>query len=101
MAKTNKAKPKSQSKKVKIPKGLKIHSEKACEGQYCPFHNPSNHHMIDWKLHVRDDKYYLVERICPEHGVGHPDPDSLAYFVRIGKDWMGVHGCCGCCFKGK
>jgi hypothetical protein len=43
-----------------------------------------------------------MERICP-HGVGHPDPDDLAYRISIakkmGKDtkYLGIHGCDGCC----
>lgn len=71
-----------------------VHDESVCKGQYCPFHNPSDHHMVDWPIFIRAST--LVERIC-EHGVGHPDPDSLAYFVRIGEEYMGVHGCDGCC----
>ena len=39
----------------------------------------------------------LIERTC-EHGVGHPDPDSLAYFERHGVTHMGSHGCDSCCW---
>lgn len=38
----------------------------------------------------------LMERICPARGVGHPDPDDLAWRVSQGYGG-GVHGCCGCC----
>lgn len=41
-----------------------------------------------------------MERICP-HGVGHPDPDHIAFVERVaGKDVASVeavHGCDGCC----
>lgn len=75
----------------------KIHSQKTCEGP-CPFHSPSDHPLKDAKIHIRDDKMMLVERIC-EHGVGHDDPDSVAYFKAHGEEWAGTHGCDGCCTK--
>ncbi len=73
-----------------------VHDKDKCEG-YCCIHNPSNHHMRDWPTHWRDDRR-LMERICP-HGVGHPDPDDLAFKARIGMDAEveGIHGCDGCC----
>jgi hypothetical protein len=38
-----------------------------------------------------------MERIC-SHGVGHPDPDDIAFKFENGlDDAMGVHGCDGCC----
>lgn len=39
----------------------------------------------------------LVERLCPKHGCGHPDPDSLALLDPDGSQRMHTHGCCGCC----
>lgn len=75
---------------------LRIHDAAKCEGYACPFHNPSDHHMRDWPMLVRLDNRALVERTC-EHGVGHPDPDSAAYFARWGDEMVGVHGCDGCC----
>lgn len=78
---------------------LRIHPESTCEGEFCCFHNPSDHHMRDWPRNVRLDKGALTERICP-HGVGHPDPDSLAWLVRVsGEDHWGVHGCDGSCWS--
>jgi len=76
-----------------------VHNKKDCKGEYCVIHNPSNHHMRDWPTHWRDDRG-LMERIC-EHGVGHPDPDDLAYKDLMGGDKLSeaVHGCDGCCFK--
>jgi hypothetical protein len=59
----------------------------------------------------------VMERICP-HGIGHPDPDHMAYVSSLTPehicpddgpadesaacpyphlDWQGVHGCDGCC----
>jgi hypothetical protein len=84
------------------PKGLVIHNRDQCDGRYCPFHNPSNHHMRDWHIHVRLDKMALAERTC-KHGVGHPDPDSLAWmkshFRPEISDAMGIHGCDRCCIR--
>lgn len=75
---------------------VNVHSEDKCRGKYCSVHNPSDHHMRSWRQHWRSDKG-IIERICPKHGVGHPDPDSNwesdSYF------W--VHGCCGCCKEPK
>lgn len=80
-----------------------VHSSKLCEGRGCPIHHPSDHKMRDWRLNWRNDRR-LMERICPEHGVGHPDPDDLAYketFMRPEQvDAESVHGCCGCCYDG-
>ena len=42
-------------------------------------------------LLIREDG--RVERVC-EHGVGHP-----IGHVEEWKEWMGVHGCDGCCGK--
>jgi len=71
---------------------LKVHNKSVCAGNPCPIHNPSNHPMIEFPTHWRDDRG-IMERICP-HGVGHPDPDDFS--IRNGHD-KGVHGCDGCC----
>ncbi|HYH54817.1 MAG TPA: hypothetical protein VD761_11875 [Solirubrobacterales bacterium] len=74
------------------------HLESECEPP-CPIHAPSDHHMKDWRLHWRSDRY-LMERIC-EHGIGHPDPDHMARIERLKgeefADGHGLHGCDGCC----
>lgn len=79
---------------------LSAHDPADCEAP-CPIHAPSEHHMRDWPMHWRSDRY-LMERICP-HGIGHPDPDHLARVERLrGKeaaDGQSVHGCDGCCRK--
>lgn len=69
------------------------HNESRCKGSYCAIHNPSDHKMKLWPKVVRETG--LIERTC-EHGVGHPDPDSVAYYLTIGKDFS-IHGCDGCC----
>lgn len=45
---------------------------------------------------VRRDRNCLVERHC-NHGIGHPDPDSLNWQQRALGIRDGVHGCDGCC----
>ena len=75
-----------------------VHPKKECRGRPCVIHNPSDHHMKDWPTNWRDGGWFDVkpphmERICP-HGIGHPDPDDMAY---LGADVIGVHGCDGCC----
>jgi len=71
-----------------------FHAPASCAGSACAIHNPSAHHMRDWPINAREST--LIERVCP-HGIGHPDPDSLAYFKRRGWDGYGVHGCDNCC----
>lgn len=85
-----------------------VHDPEECEGHHCPFHNPSDHALKDAPCNVRFDRPvynqglrqpvgYLTERLC-EHGIGHPDPDSLAYLISRGAgEHEGTHGCCGCC----
>lgn len=86
----------AQVGKVKV----RVHELKDCTPHPCPFHNPSDHAMKDCEMNIRMDKYALVERIC-EHGMGHPDPDSLAYFKRQGIEGLGIHGCDSCCWENK
>ena len=73
-----------------------VHDRKECDGGFCAIHNPSNHALKDCPTHWRTDRQ-IMERLC-EHGVGHPDPDSLAFMLRNGASkYVGVHGCDGCC----
>jgi hypothetical protein len=73
------------------------HTKAMCDGAPCPFHAPSLHAMIEEPMHLRETG--LIERLC-KHGVGHPDPDSAAYWDRVygheSGTWM-MHGCDGCC----
>lgn len=79
-----------------------LHDPSRCEGRGCVVHHPSDHHMVDWPKVLRgrtpfDIKPVHTERIC-EHGVGHPDPDDVAYFRESGNAYgISVHGCDGCC----
>ena len=79
---------------------LRTHRADACTGRNCVIHNPSDHPLKDAPLNWRGDRG-LMERIC-DHGVGHPDPDDIAYKVSIGRMGEGVHGCCQnrCCSRG-
>lgn len=68
---------------------LRCHSQWRCEGEVCPIHKRTDHHMRGWWQHWRDDRH-IMERICPKHGCGHPDPDDV-------RNTDTTHGCCGCC----
>ena len=74
---------------------LRVHAVKDCRGQYCVIHNPSSHHMLSWPTHWRDDRS-LMERLCP-HGIGHPDPDHIAFLPAERRSIESTHGCDGCC----
>lgn len=83
---------------------LQTHPASVCESDpSCCLHNPSEHALKDAPLNWRADRR-LMERIC-EHGVGHPDPDDLAFKRRtlapeVYKSYaFAVHGCDGCCFS--
>jgi hypothetical protein len=78
------------------PADLPAHKPNVCAGQpHCIVHNPSDHHMRDWPITFRGDKY-LSERVCP-HGIGHPDPDDLAWRTPEQREALSIHGCDGCC----
>lgn len=74
----------------------RLHDPAECAGRACVIHHPSDHHMRGFKLLWRSDRR-IFERMC-EHGVGHPDPDDLAWHVSQGREHEGVHGCDGCCY---
>lgn len=73
-----------------------VHAPGDCAGETCVIHSPTNHHMRDWAISFRNDRG-IVERHCPTHGVGHPDPDQWEYWKRTETEWNWIHGCCGCC----
>lgn len=84
---------------------VRIHDRETCGEKMCPFHKPTKHHMVKWpKVWRADRSDSLVERVC-EHGVGHPDPDSMEFIIsKFGKEdgkYSGVHGCDGCCVDPK
>lgn len=74
---------------------LRTHPKGACAGEFCAVHNPSDHPLRDAPLNWRGDRG-IMERICP-CGIGHDDPDDLAYRASVGREASGTHGCCGCC----
>ena len=74
---------------------VNVHPSCMCAHRHCVIHNPSEHSMRGWTLVWRDDRG-IFERIC-EHGVGHCDPDQFDYWREIGAEYMGIHGCDGCC----
>lgn len=88
---------------MKVPDGMEMtqgivhHGRGQCDGLPCPFHKPSLHPMIEEPMQLRETG--LIERRCV-HGVGHPDPDSAAFFDRALGHTPGTwstHGCDGCC----
>lgn len=85
---------------------LSVHSVEDCvglkNGEGCPIHCPSDHHMKNYPLHWRDD-LGIFERIC-KCGIGHPDIDSLNYIKNIDPkkaEILNIHGCCGHCIPPK
>jgi hypothetical protein len=82
--------------------GVCFHSPAHCRlERHCAVHKPSKKNLMrDWPFVVRRDKGGLMERTC-EHGVGHPDRDSLKWLRRFMSKpevrAMGIHGCDGCC----
>lgn len=79
---------------------LETHGPRFCmEDDNCCIHNPSVHALDHAPLNWRSDRG-LMERMC-SHGIGHPDPDALAFRARgKSESWAradSVHGCDGCC----
>lgn len=74
-----------------------------CDEFGCVIHNQTDHHMRGLPTLWRSDRM-IMERIC-EHGVGHLDPDNMAYFDRTRPDGHSesIHGCCTelCCASGE
>lgn len=87
-------------------KHVEVHDKNAdCDAYGCCLHNPSDHSLREAPLVWRqagafDIKPSHMERVC-EHGVGHPDPDGLAFLRRNNAlelvEALSVHGCDGCC----
>jgi hypothetical protein len=75
---------------------VRVHPPQRCAGSACPVHAPSDHHMVTWRCVWRGDRG-IVERICPDHHTGHPDPDDLAHRRSLDPEADAIHGCCGCC----
>lgn len=69
--------------------------------EHCMIHDPSDHPLKDAPIAWRQDRR-LFERTC-KHGIGHPDPDDLAFKREVMSEAaynghaFGLHGCDGCC----
>lgn len=74
-----------------------VHPAEGCTGN-CPLHNPSEHPLKDAPLHWRSDWGGFFERIC-QHGIGHPDPDGVAFRKSQGREGNERHGCDRCCVR--
>lgn len=75
----------------------RVHPEMLCVGEWCCVHNPSPHHMVDWKQDYAPTSK-VMRRICP-HGIAHPDPDNRAEELYTGIRLHEERGDCdGCCF---
>ena len=84
---------------------LNTHSPEQCGlKDYCCIHNPSDHPLKDAPFEWLDE-IKAIYRVC-EHGVLHPDPDSLRFRMAVGDFSMveaisSVHlveeNCDGCC----
>ncbi len=74
---------------------LRVHALGRCAGETCAIHNPSFHSLTMAPFIWRAD-IGIMERRC-DHGIGHPDPDDLAYRRRFDPNASSVHGCDGCC----
>lgn len=80
----------------------KVHTKAQCREtrkaggpKNCVIHKPSLHRLTGARQILRSSG--LIEDQC-EHGIGHPNPDSAAYFnwLQDTDSWF-VHGCDGCC----
>lgn len=63
----------------------------------CFIHRPTRHHMREWPIEF-DRQLGRFTRVC-EHGVCHPDPDQIDFWVRTRQDHKIGHTCCprACC----
>lgn len=78
---------------------LRVHPRSVCANDpSCCIHNPSDHHMRNWRLNWRGDTG-VMERIDPKTGIGHPDPDAVAFHLskHPGDKYFASHGCDGAC----
>lgn len=76
---------------------LQIHGPRKCSGQACCFHAPSDHPLREAPM-IWLRSLNLMMRKC-EHGLIHPDPDSLAHVWSRMSTFDGWHPCCAeqCC----
>lgn len=65
---------------------VNIHPKDKCAGENCVIHNPTDHHMREWKTCWRADKG-IIERLCPKCGTFVVDPDCEAWLEQIGQPY--------------
>jgi hypothetical protein len=66
-----------------------VHPKDTCRPP-CGFHAPSNHPLRNWPL-AYDVWKERLQRVCPDHGDLHADPDTFEYKATLCK-------CdCNCC----
>jgi hypothetical protein len=78
--------------------GMRVltHAKERCQGRNCVIHNPSDHHMRGWEKRFHQPSQQTI-RVC-KHGLGHPDPDDVAYWQQIAHRRISTkHECDGCC----
>lgn len=77
--------------------GQKIvtHAADRCQGEFCVIHRPMPGPWDSWPTLWRSDRR-IMERLCTIHGVGHPAVEQLDFWLRQGRGYEWVHGCCGC-----
>ena len=73
---------------------LTTHRKGDCVGSYCVIHRPMPGPWDSWPRQWRTDRR-IMERVCP-HGVGHPAAEQHEFWMRTGRGYEWVHGCCGC-----
>jgi hypothetical protein len=82
---------------------INVHPARSCLGRSCVIHRPSDHHMRGWDLGWDNDRG-AFSRECP-HGIEHPDPDQVAYWLAawgpIEMGHLSFHACDGCCIPKK
>ena len=71
-----------------------VHDDTECAGRPCIIHSPLAPTNTR-NLRFRRDKG-IFEEYC-EHGVGHPTPEDRRFLQETNQEWLGVHGCDGCC----
>jgi hypothetical protein len=73
---------------------LQTHPRTACLGTWCCIHAQMPGPWSAWPRLWREDMG-IMERVCP-CGVGHPVAEMYEHAIFLNREYMLVHGCCGC-----
>jgi len=73
---------------------MNTHDSIECNGNVCPYHNRTNHHMREFRQIFSVVDGNIMCRICT-HGIRHPDPDEPKV---ISGQYNDNHECDACCF---